>query len=425
MTDLVIIWDWAAFALRWLHVITAIAWIGSSFYFIALDLGLTKRPGLPAGVAGEEWQVHGGGFYHIQKYMVAPEHMPEHLTWFKWESYWTWLSGAALLAVLYWAGAELYLIDPEKADLAVWQAIALSAGSIALGWVVYDALCRSPLAARPTETMLALFAIIVAMSWGLNQVFTGRAALLHLGAFTATIMTANVFFVIIPNQKIVVADLKAGRSPDPKYGRIAKLRSTHNNYLTLPVVFLMLSNHYPLAFGTEYAWIIAALVFLLGVTIRHFFNSMHARQGRPYWTWAATAMIFVVIMWLSTATTWRMPEPEEMAAMPARLERVAAAEGFGEVRDIVLGRCSMCHAAEPVWQGIHWPPKGVMLETEAQIAARAREIYLQSGVSHAMPPANLTYMEPSERAAIVEWYRGLRDRGAAPDGREAAALAPR
>ena len=417
--DLALIWDWSAFALRWLHVITAIAWIGSSFYFIALDLGLRKGPGLPAGVGGEEWQVHGGGFYHVQKYMVAPDHMPDHLTWFKWESYWTWLSGAALLAVLYWAGAELYLIDPEKADLAVWQAIALSAASIAVGWVIYDQLCKSALAHRPTLLMLALFGVIVAMSWALNQVFTGRAALLHLGAFTATIMTANVFFIIIPNQKIVVADLKAGRTPDPDCGRIAKLRSTHNNYLTLPVIFLMLSNHYPLAFGTEHAWIIAALVFLMGVTIRHYFNTMHAGRGRPNWTWAATAVIFIAIMWLSSASRWQAPEAMETAALTPAAQRAMAAEGFEEAANIVLGRCSMCHAAEPVWAGIHWPPKGVMLETDAQIAAHARDIALQSGFSHAMPPGNLTWMEPAERARIVAWYRAIGD-GPAPEA--AAAL---
>ncbi|MCB1440454.1 MAG: urate hydroxylase PuuD, partial [Nitratireductor sp.] len=258
MYDYAVAWEWMAFAVRWLHLITAIAWIGSSFYFIALDLGLTQRPGLPEGAYGEEWQVHGGGFYHIQKYLVAPAEMPEHLTWFKWESYATWLSGAAMLAIVYWAGSELFLIDPTKADLLPWQAILISAASLTIGWIVYDLLCKSGLGERPTLLMLLLFVLLVIMGWGYNEIFTGRAMMLHLGAFTATIMTANVFFIIMPNQRIVVADLKAGRKPDPKYGKIAKLRSTHNNYLTLPVIFLMLSNHYPLAFGTEYNWVIAA-----------------------------------------------------------------------------------------------------------------------------------------------------------------------
>ncbi|MFN6979531.1 MAG: urate hydroxylase PuuD, partial [Gemmobacter sp.] len=297
MFDPDILHHWIEFAVRWLHVITAIAWIGSSFYFIALDLGLRRDPRPASGADGDEWQVHGGGFYHIEKYLVAPAALPEHLTWFKWESYATWLSGLALLAVTYWWGAELFLIDLTVMDLSVGAAIALSAGSLAVGWLIYDALCRSRLGENPTALMLVLFAVLVVMAWGYAQVFSGRAALLHLGAFTATIMSANVFLVIIPNQKIVVADLRAGRRPDARFGKIAKLRSTHNNYLTLPVIFLMLSNHYPLAFASPWNWLIASLVFLMGVTIRHFFNTMHARRGMPWWTWGATAALFVGIVW--------------------------------------------------------------------------------------------------------------------------------
>ncbi|WPY96697.1 urate hydroxylase PuuD (plasmid) [Limimaricola variabilis] len=405
MQDFAILWDWAGFAVRWLHVITAIAWIGSSFYFVALDLGLRKAADLPPGAHGEEWQVHGGGFYHIRKYLVAPEAMPEHLTWFKWESYATWLSGAALLMIVYWVGAELYLIDPSRADLAVWQAIALSAGSLTIGWIVYDALCKSPLGERPTVLMLLLFVLLVAMSWGYHQIFSGRAALLHLGAFTATIMTANVFLIIMPNQRIVVADLKAGRKPDPKYGKIAKLRSTHNNYLTLPVVFLMLSNHYPLAFATDYSWIIAALVFLMGVTIRHYFNTMHATGKGPHWTWGVTVILFLILAWLSTAPMWGSYEEAEARPMTAYEQRFAEAEGFHEAEQIVVGRCSMCHAREPVWDGIRWAPKGVVLETPQDIAQNARAIYLQAGVSHAMPPANVTEISEADRAKLVRWFR--------------------
>ncbi len=401
MYDLAAMGAWIEFAVRWLHVITAIAWIGSSFYFIALDLGLHRDRNLASGADGEEWQVHGGGFYHIQKYLVAPERMPGDLVWFKWESYSTWLSGFALLALVYYLGAEFYLIDPNVMDLTVWQAVAISVASLALGWIVYNTLCKVFVNADQTVLMVALFAVLVAMAWGYTQVFTGRAALLHLGAFTATIMSANVFFIIIPNQKIVVADLVAGRKPDPIYGKIAKQRSTHNNYLTLPVIFLMLSNHYPLAFATEWNWVIASLVFLMGVTIRHFFNTMHARKGMPWWTWAATAVIFLVIMWLSTAPMFRAEVSDQAQGAAVRF---AQAEGFEDVHDIVLGRCSMCHATEPVWQGLHWPPKGVMLETEAQVAHHARAIYLQSGLSHAMPPANITWLEDDERAQIVAWY---------------------
>lgn len=403
--------DWVEFAVRWLHVITAIAWIGSSFYFIALDLGLRKTPSLPAKAHGEEWQVHGGGFYHIQKYLVAPEHLPEHLTWFKWESYATWLSGFALLAIVYYGGAELYLIDESKMALSVWQAVAISMISLAGVWTVYSLLCRSPLAANPTILMLVLYAMLVALSWGFHQIFTGRAAFIHLGAITATIMSANVFMVIIPNQKIVVADLRAGRTPDAKYGRIAKLRSTHNNYLTLPVIFLMLSGHYPLAFATEYSWLIASLVFLMGVTIRHYFNSRHARAGNPRWTWVATTAIFIIIMALSIWPAMRDDNDDgmntddmAMLTIPAHLQAFHDDERFEDVNDIVSGRCAMCHAAEPLWDGIAVAPKGVLLETPMQIAAEAKAIYIQSGVSHAMPPANVAYMEPEERALIRDWF---------------------
>ena len=403
MYDLAVMWDWIAFAVRWLHVITAIAWIGSSFYFIALDLSLNRDIEGPAD--GEEWQVHGGGFYHIQKYLVAPKEMPEHLTWFKWESYWTWLSGFMMLVVLYWFGAELYLIDPNVADLAVWQAILISGGSIILGYVIYDQLCKSPLGEKPTVLMVLLFGVIVAMAWGYTQVFSGRAALLHLGAFTATIMTANVAHIIIPNQRIVVADLKAGRVPDAKYGKIAKLRSTHNNYLTLPVIFLMLSNHYPLAFASEYNWIIASLVFLMGVTIRHYFNTMHRTGSGPHWTIGATVVLFLCIMWLSSAPLRETAEDAEARqVLTPAAERFASAAHFEDVQDIMLGRCSMCHARAPVWDGMRWAPKAVYLETPADIASRAREIYLQAGVSHAMPPANLSWMEEDERLVLRRWY---------------------
>ncbi|TMM52337.1 urate hydroxylase PuuD [Sulfitobacter sabulilitoris] len=401
MYDLAATGAWIEFAVRWLHVITAIAWIGSSFYFIALDLGLHRDRNLASGAEGEEWQVHGGGFYHIQKYLIAPDQMPGNLVWFKWESYATWLSGFALLALVYYLGAEFYLIDPAVADLSAWQAIAISVASLGLGWLVYDQICKSRFGNDNTRLMLGLYVILVGMAYFYTSVFTGRAAMLHLGAFTATIMSANVFAIIIPNQKIVVADLIAGRTPDAKYGKIAKQRSTHNNYLTLPVIFLMLSNHYPLAFGTQYTWIIASLVFLMGVTIRHWFNSLHARSGRPTWTWAATVLIFIAIMWLSTAPMFRA---DDDAAAQGGGAIFARAAGFDQVHDIMLTRCSMCHAADPVWQGLLWPPKGVMLETEQQIVRNARAIYLQAGISHAMPPANLSYIEAEERAAIIAWY---------------------
>ncbi len=404
MYEFAVFWDWLSFGVRWLHVITAIAWIGSSFYFIALDLGLRKDRPLPEGASGEEWQVHGGGFYHIQKYMVAPAQMPEHLTWFKWESYATWLSGFALLAIIYYAGADLYLVDPNVLDISPLTGILISLASIGFGWIAYDFLCKSKFGEDNNRLMILLFFVLVAMAWGYTQVFTGRAAFLHLGAFTATIMSANVFLIIIPNQKIVVEDLKAGRSPDPALGLQAKQRSTHNNYLTLPVIFLMLSNHYPLAFGTQYSWLIASLIFLIGVLIRHYFNSVHSRAGTPYWTWLVSAILFLIIIWLSTVPKV-LPEDYEDAALTRHQQLFADAQGFETVRDTVQGRCSMCHSREPVWDGIVAPPKGVLLETDADIAGQAREIYLQAGRSNAMPPANVTFLEPQERQQIVDWYQ--------------------
>ena len=404
MLDFAIFWDWLSFAVRWAHVITAIAWIGSSFYFVALDLGLRQRPGLPEGAHGEEWQVHGGGFYHIQKYLVAPAQLPEHLTWFKWESYATWLTGFAMLCVVYYAGADLYLIDRNVLDVSAPVAILISLASIGLGWVIYDQLCKSPLGKSDTALMLVLYAVLVFMSWGYTQLFTGRAALLHLGAFTATIMSANVFMIIIPNQKKVVAALLAGQKPDPALGKQAKQRSLHNNYLTLPVLFLMLSNHYPLAFGTQFNWVIASLIFIIGVLIRHYFNTSHAGRGKPTWTWLAATVLFIIIIWLSTVPKVLTGDDKVAESTQALL----ASSHFPAVRDTVLGRCAMCHAAEPAYEGIYFAPKGVALDSDGKIASHAREIYLQAGRSHAMPPGNVTQITPQERALLVGWFEEAR-----------------
>ncbi|MEO0363695.1 MAG: urate hydroxylase PuuD, partial [Pseudomonadota bacterium] len=258
------IWEWLSFGLRWLHVVTAIAWIGSSFYFVALDLSLQKRSHLPEGVSGEAWQVHGGGFYNMRKYTVALPELPPELTWFKWESYATWITGFFLLCVVYYAAPELYLIDFGRLELEPWQAVAIGLASLVLTWAVYDALCRSPLVENTWALLIAVFAFLALLAWGLGQVYTGRGAFIHLGAAIATIMSANVAMNIIPNQKRAVAMLLKGETPPAAYGKQAKQRSLHNNYLTLPVIFLMLSNHYPLAFATEWSWVIAVLVMAMG-----------------------------------------------------------------------------------------------------------------------------------------------------------------
>jgi uncharacterized membrane protein len=405
MPDYAIFWEWLNFAVRWTHVLTAVAWIGSSFYFIALDLGLRKTPSLPPLAHGEEWQVHGGGFYHIQKYLVAPDFLPEHLTWFKWEAYSTWLSGFMLLVLVYYFGADLFLIDRHVLDVPNWAGILISLGSIVFGWVVYDLLCKSKIGQSTTGLMVVLFAILVAMAFAYTRLFTGRAAMLHMGAFTATIMAANVAMIIIPNQKIVVADLKAGRVPDAKYGKIAKQRSLHNNYLTLPVIFFMLSSHYPLAFATEWNWLIASLIFLEGVLIRHFFNSKHARKGKPYWTWALAAILFILIAWLSSSP--KLPTGAETMPSPQATLYMQSPH-FKEASLVVQTRCAMCHAALPGQEGIAEAPKNVILDNDIAIANHAEQIAMQAGYSHAMPPGNLTEITPEERALLVAWFRETR-----------------
>ncbi|SKA30601.1 urate hydroxylase PuuD [Consotaella salsifontis] len=399
-----IVYEWLSFAVRWLHVVTAISWIGESFYFIALDLGLRKRRDLPPGVAGEAWQVHGGGFYHLQKYTVAPSEMPEELTWFKWQSYTTWLSGAALLFLVYYLGAELNLIDTHKADLSPLTASLIGIFGIGLGWIIYDQLCKSPLKKNDTALLAALAVYVVVASFLFSQVFSGRGAMLHTGALIATVMTANVFFIIIPKQKIVVADLKAGRTPDPQLGLDAKQRSLHNNYITLPVIFLMLSNHYPLAFATEWNWAIAGLVLLMGAVIRHFFNTAHKTGRHLWWCWGVAAVLFAAIVWLSTYPGWQA-EAEEGSALPttSRSAALAASPDFEEATMIVQTRCSMCHAREPLWPGLAHAPRDILLETPADIVHNAPRIDVEAVMSHAMPPGNLTEIEPAERLTLARW----------------------
>ncbi|MFZ0609771.1 MAG: urate hydroxylase PuuD, partial [Xanthobacteraceae bacterium] len=281
--------EWLSAILRWLHVVAAIAWIGSSFYFIHLDLSLKARPCLPAGVKGDEWQVHGGGFYHMMKYLVAPAQMPDSLTWFKWEAYTTFLSGFALLVVIYYLGANLFLIDDSVLALTPVQAAGIAFVSLVVAWLVYEGLCRSPLGQHEVALALVGYVFLVALTYGFTHVFSGRGAFTQIGALIGTIMVANVFVIIIPYQKKTVAALLAGKEPDPRWGQLGKQRSVHNNYLTLPVVFLMLSNHYPLFFATRYNWLIVAIVLAIGPVIRHFFNSRHEGKGSPWWTWAVAA----------------------------------------------------------------------------------------------------------------------------------------
>lgn len=384
---------WLEMIVRWLHVVAGIAWIGSSFYFIALDLSLRRRDGLPDGVQGEAWQVHGGGFYNLVKYLVAPARMPDELTWFKWEAYATWLSGFALLVLVYYLGAELFLIDPTVEPLTPFQAVFCSLAGLLAGWLLYEWACRSEFGRNATLLSLAGYGFLVAATWGFTEIFSGRGAFIQVGALIGTIMVANVFVVIIPNQKKTVAALLAGDTPDPALGAQAKQRSVHNNYLTLPVVLLMVANHYPLLFATRYNWLIVAILLLLGPVIRHFFNQRHAGRGSPWWTWGVAALGLAVIGWLSAAG------PREKLLGAA----VAPAPQFAAVEEIVITRCSMCHGDYAAWDGIAMAPKGVKLDTPARIRAHAAMIDLNAVRSSAMPPGNVTGMEPGERAVLAAW----------------------
>ncbi|WP_193367845.1 urate hydroxylase PuuD [Pelagibius marinus] len=396
-----VLWEWAEMAVRWLHVIAGIAWIGSSFYFIALDLSLKQREGLPEGAGGEAWQVHGGGFYNMVKYLVAPARMPDELTWFKWEAYTTWLSGMGLLVLVYYLQAELFMIDAQVMELTPLIAVAVSLGGLALGWIVYDLLCKSPLGRNDTALALVGFVFLVALSFLFTLVFSGRGMFMQMGALIGTMMVANVFVVIIPNQKKVVADLIAGQQPDPKLGMQAKQRSLHNNYLTLPVIFVMIANHYPLAFASHWNWLILAVVLVMGAIIRHYFNTKHKTGKGPLWTWGAAAAGLAALVWLSAQPATSL----DAAALPEGIELAELShEDLGlEVENVVLSRCSMCHAAEPLWEGVRVAPKGVMLETPAQIRAQARKIEMQAVATHAMPPGNVTFIEEGERQVLAAW----------------------
>ena len=387
-----IITDWLSLIFRWLHIVSAVAWIGSSFYFIHLDLSLKPASDLPDGVQGNAWQVHGGGFYRIVKYLVVPKALPDELTWFKWEAYTTWLSGIALMVVVYYLDADLFLIDKAHFDLTPLQAAVFSAGSLALAWVLYDVACKTGLARHELLLALGGYLFLVALTYAFTHVLSGRGALNQIGAIVGTIMVANVFLVIIPNQKKIVAALLAGQPPDPALGKSSKLRSVHKNYLTLPVIALMMSNHYPLIFATRFNWLIVAILLLLGPVIRHFFNARHAGKASPWWVWIVAAAGMAAIALLSAAG----PAAVTSGALPH-------APTFAQVEEIVSTRCSMCHAGEPVWESIVTAPKAVLLDRPEHIHRNAKLIGRFAAWSSAMPPGNVTEMTGDERAIVAAW----------------------
>ena len=388
--------DWLNLVFRWLHLITGIAWIGTSFYFIFLDLSLRKRRLLPPGVGGEAWNVHGGGFYLMQKYTVAPEQLPDELHWFKYEAYFTFLSGFALMGVIYYWGAESFLIDPEVAELSRFEAILISIGFLAGGWIIYDILCRIPVFEKNSLLLSAvIFLLILSVSWAATNLFSGRAAFVHVGAVVGSIMVANVFFVIIPNQKVVVADLIAGRTPDPSLGQEAKQRSTHNNYLTLPVLLMMVSTHFPMIFAHEQSWIVVALILIVGGIIRDYFNRKNAgAEGRVLqWQWpSAAGFMFILILFISY-------DPRSFGTKGEN------APGVPEVLAIVKARCVSCHAAQPTDPDFERAPGGVRLESAQDLRRVSAKILNQAVLTRAMPLANRTKMTRAERDILGYWIR--------------------
>jgi uncharacterized membrane protein len=384
--------DWLNLLVRWLHMIAGIAWIGSSFYFVWLDNHL-QPPRVDAdrdkGVGGELWSVHGGGFYHAQKYRVAPPALPETLHWFKWEAYTTWLSGMFLLVLVYWLGAEIYLIDPAVLSLGPLTASGIALAFVVAGWFVYDGLCKSPLARNGPLFAGILLVLAALLAWGLCQVFGGRGAYIHFGAVLGTIMAANVFFVIIPGQRQMVAAAARGEAPDPLPGIRGKQRSVHNTYFTLPVLFTMISNHFAMTYNHEFNWAILIAISLAGALVRMYFVARHSGRASPLPIVGAVVLLLIVAVAIA---------PRHTAASSGSVD-------FDAVRTVVHERCTSCHAASPAHPGFQAAPAGVVLETDRQIMAEALRIHHQTVVTRVMPIGNLTNITEDERALIDRWYR--------------------
>lgn len=404
--DLSVVLDWLNLFVRWSHLIVGIAWIGTSFYFVWQDNVLEPAPEDPKRerIQGDAWLVHGGGFYHARKFKLAPPSLPEHLHWFKWEAYATWITGVSLLVIVYWAQAGAFLTEPGG-PLSPWQAVAASAAVILGSWLVYELLCSSPLAKSPA--LLALVGVIGAtgLAYGLTQLFPGRAALLHIGAALGSIMATNVFAVIIPNQRKSVAALIKGEVPDPKYGKLGKQRSVHNTYLTLPVLFMMISNHFPMVYQHRWNWLIVLALAVVGGLVRHIFIMRHTHRDKAWMLPAAgiAAILIAVATALSPATA---SKPAAQVAAPAQAgedDGSRPAAPFAVVQAIVNTRCVFCHAAKPKFGGLDAPPKGVQLDQPELIKQWAAAIQQQAVVSQTMPLGNVTNMQPEERAILGRW----------------------
>jgi uncharacterized membrane protein len=388
--------EWLNLLVRWLHIITGIAWIGASFYFVWLDNSI--RPPAPGsdlaqkGVAGELWAVHGGGFYNPQKYLVAPAELPKELHWFKWEAYSTWLSGFALLAIVYYFNAQAMMVERSVADLSSWQSIGIGLASLVIGWTVYDLLCRSKLGRHDLAFGVVMWLFLTGAAYVLTHFLSGRAAYIHVGAMIGTMMVANVAMVIIPGQRKMVNAMIAGLTPDPIHGVKAKQRSVHNNYFTLPVLFIMISNHYAMTWRNEHAWAVLGAIMAAGALIRHFFNLKH--KGRIEWKYPAAGV--AVLLGVAVAIA---PAPPQ-AVKPG----LDAAAQFVLVRTIIDQRCVACHASHPTQPGFATAPAGVMLDDPQSITQNAARIYQQAVQLKAMPLANLTNMTDAERAQLAAWF---------------------
>ncbi|MEH6633369.1 MAG: urate hydroxylase PuuD [Halopseudomonas aestusnigri] len=382
--------DWLNLLIRWAHLIAGVGWIGTSFYFIGLDLSLRKREGLDEDVYGSSWQVHGGGFYNVEKYLVAPKKLPDDLVWFKWEAYLTWVTGFALLVVQYYWNANSYLIDPGVMALEPWQAISISVASLVGGWLIYDGICRSPIGKNTGLLAVCLFILILGASFLFTHVFSGRGALIHVGAFVGTIMAVNVFGIIIPNQKKVAAALMRGEAPDARYGQIGKQRSVHNNYLTVPVLLMMVSNHYPMLTGHPHSWLLVALILVIGASIRHLLNRHEAGDVFKQYAWtlplAAVGLIAAMIMTAPVARDYGDGKVSDTAVL-----------------NLMQKHCTSCHAAVPTSDMVDEAPQGLEFESIADIKRYMDRIKAQSVDSDAMPLGNETGMTETERTTLGAW----------------------
>ncbi|UWE15941.1 urate hydroxylase PuuD [Herbaspirillum huttiense] len=399
--------DWLNLLLRWLHVITAIAWIGSSFYFVWLDNSLVAPtdPELKEkGVGGELWAVHGGGFYNPQKYLLAPKVLPEHLHWFYWESYSTWLSGFALFSLLYLFNANVFLVDRNVFDMSASMAGGTAIAFLVFNWLIYDAIC-STIGDRPGADRLVNILVglqVIVSVWAACHLFSGRAAFLISGASLATIMSANVLVWIIPGQRKMVASMRAGQAPDPIHGKRGKQRSVHNTYFTLPVLFAMLSNHYSMTYSAPHNWIVLLCIMAAGALIRQFFVLRHKGVYNWWYPGIAVALLLAVILWMSPAMQSKPVAAVAPSSSAAPAGEAVAAGSFAQVQQVIQARCIQCHAAKPTLMPV--PGKGVLLDSPEHISQHAQQIYQQAVVQKAMPLGNMTQITDDERAIIGKWF---------------------